>query len=82
MSTAQTESASFPDYMTDESVVSASSRVMEPLRNSDAPAQPADLPHRACRIRSEDKVENVMQQACLNAYLHLHQFNRSARFST
>jgi RNA polymerase sigma-70 factor, ECF subfamily len=33
-------------------------------------------------LRSEDGVEDVMQQAYLNAYAHLHQFTASAQFST
>lgn len=33
-------------------------------------------------LRSDDEVEDVMQQAYLNAYQHLHQFNGSAQFST
>jgi RNA polymerase sigma-70 factor (ECF subfamily) len=40
--------------------------------------------YRAVRavLRSDDEVEDVMQQAYLNAYAHLHQFMASARFST
>jgi RNA polymerase sigma-70 factor, ECF subfamily len=40
--------------------------------------------YRAVRavLRSDDDVEDVMQQAYLNAYSHLHQFTASARFST
>lgn len=40
--------------------------------------------YRAVRavLRSDDEVEDVMQQAYLNAYLHLAQFAGEARFST
>jgi RNA polymerase sigma-70 factor (ECF subfamily) len=40
--------------------------------------------YRAVRavLRTDDDVEDVMQQAYLNAYQHLHQFAREARFST
>ena len=40
--------------------------------------------YRAVRavLRVEDDVEDVMQQAYLNAYRHLHQFTGSAQFST
>jgi RNA polymerase sigma-70 factor, ECF subfamily len=40
--------------------------------------------YRAVRavLRSDEEVEDVMQQAYLNAYAHLHQFNASAQFST
>jgi RNA polymerase sigma-70 factor, ECF subfamily len=40
--------------------------------------------YRAVRavLRSDDDVEDVMQQAYLNAYSHLHQFTASAQFST
>lgn len=40
--------------------------------------------YRAARaiVREEQEAEDVMQQAYLNAYTHLHQFNGSARFST
>jgi RNA polymerase sigma-70 factor, ECF subfamily len=33
-------------------------------------------------LRSEEDVEDVMQQAYLNAYAHLHQFAANAQFST
>ena len=33
-------------------------------------------------VRDEREVEDVMQQAYVNAFTHLHQFNGSARFST
>ena len=33
-------------------------------------------------LRTDEEVEDVMQQAYLNAYSHLHQFASSARFST
>lgn len=33
-------------------------------------------------LRSDDEVEDVMQQAYLNAYQHLHQFAGTAQFST
>ena len=40
--------------------------------------------YRAARaiIRDEDEAEDVMQQAYVNAYMHLHQFNGTAQFST
>jgi RNA polymerase sigma-70 factor (ECF subfamily) len=40
--------------------------------------------YRAARsiIRDEDEAEDVMQQAYVNAYLHLRQFDRRAKFST
>src|SRR5687767_10467757 len=40
--------------------------------------------YRAARaiVRDEHEVEDVMQQAYVNAFLHLGQFNGSARFST
>jgi RNA polymerase sigma-70 factor, ECF subfamily len=40
--------------------------------------------YRAVRavLGSEDEVEDVMQQAYLNAYSHLHQFSAEAKFST
>lgn len=40
--------------------------------------------YRAVRavLRSDEEVEDVMQQAYLNAYTHLHQFHASAQFST
>ena len=40
--------------------------------------------YRAVRavLGSEDEVEDVMQQAYLNAYTHLHQFSAEAKFST
>ncbi|MGZ4810498.1 MAG: RNA polymerase sigma factor [Thermoanaerobaculia bacterium] len=40
--------------------------------------------YRAVRavLRDDDDVEDVMQQAYLNAYQHLHQFTGSAQFST
>jgi RNA polymerase sigma-70 factor, ECF subfamily len=33
-------------------------------------------------VRDDDEAEDVMQQAYVNAFTHLHQFNGSARFST
>src|SRR5687768_6913658 len=33
-------------------------------------------------VRDENEAEDVMQQAYVNAFTHLHQFNGSARFST
>ncbi len=33
-------------------------------------------------LRQDDDVEDVMQQAYLNAYAHLHQFAGNAQFST
>jgi RNA polymerase sigma-70 factor, ECF subfamily len=33
-------------------------------------------------VRDEQEAEDVMQQAYVNAFAHLHQFNGSARFST
>jgi RNA polymerase sigma-70 factor (ECF subfamily) len=33
-------------------------------------------------VRNEEEVEDVMQQAYVNAFVHLHHFNGSARFST
>jgi RNA polymerase sigma-70 factor (ECF subfamily) len=40
--------------------------------------------YRAARsiVRDEDEAEDVMQQAYVNAYLHLRQFDRRAKFST
>ena len=40
--------------------------------------------YRAARsiVRDEQEAEDVMQQAYVNAFTHLHQFNGSARFST
>ena len=40
--------------------------------------------YRAARaiVRDEHEAEDVMQQAYVNAFSHLHQFNGSARFST
>jgi RNA polymerase sigma-70 factor (ECF subfamily) len=40
--------------------------------------------YRAARaiVRNEDEAEDVMQQAYVNAFTHLHQFNGSALFST
>ena len=40
--------------------------------------------YRAARaiVRDEHEVEDIMQQAYVNAFLHLRQFNGSARFST
>jgi RNA polymerase sigma-70 factor, ECF subfamily len=40
--------------------------------------------YRAARaiVRDEQETEDVMQQAYVNAFAHLHQFNGSARFST
>jgi RNA polymerase sigma-70 factor (ECF subfamily) len=40
--------------------------------------------YRAARsiVRDEAEAEDVMQQAYVNAFTHLRQFNRSARFST
>ena len=40
--------------------------------------------YRAARsiVRDEDEAEDVMQQAYVNAYFHLRQFDRRARFST
>ena len=40
--------------------------------------------YRAARaiVRDEDEAEDVMQQAYVNAFTHLRQFNGSARFST
>jgi RNA polymerase sigma-70 factor, ECF subfamily len=40
--------------------------------------------YRAARsiIKDEDEAEDVMQQAYVNAYFHLRQFDRRARFST
>jgi len=40
--------------------------------------------YRAARaiVRDEDEAEDVMQQAYVNAFTHLHQFNGSALFST
>jgi RNA polymerase sigma-70 factor (ECF subfamily) len=40
--------------------------------------------YRAARaiVRDEAEAEDVMQQAYVNAFAHLHQFNGSARFST
>jgi RNA polymerase sigma-70 factor (ECF subfamily) len=33
-------------------------------------------------LKDEDEVEDVMQQAYVNAFLHLHQFEERAQFST
>src|SRR5829696_8875498 len=33
-------------------------------------------------VRDDDEAEDVMQQAYVNAFTHLHQFNGAARFST
>src|SRR5678815_291658 len=40
--------------------------------------------YRAARsiVKDEDEAEDVMQQAYVNAYFHLRQFDRRARFST
>src|SRR4051812_49878150 len=40
--------------------------------------------YRAARsiIKDEDEAEDVMQQAYVNAYFHLRQFDRRAKFST
>src|SRR5215212_10093237 len=40
--------------------------------------------YRAARaiVRDEQEAEDVMQQAYVNAFTHLHQFNGSAQFST
>jgi RNA polymerase sigma-70 factor (ECF subfamily) len=40
--------------------------------------------YRAARsiVRNEQEAEDVMQQAYVNAFTHLHQFNGAARFST
>src|SRR5215210_5458617 len=40
--------------------------------------------YRAARaiVRDEQEAEDVMQQAYVNAFTHLRQFNRDARFST
>src|SRR5687767_1111564 len=40
--------------------------------------------YRAARaiVRDEDEAEDVMQQAYVNAFTHLRQFNGAARFST
>ncbi len=40
--------------------------------------------YRAARsiVRDEQEAEDVMQQAYVNAFTHLRQFNGSARFST
>lgn len=40
--------------------------------------------YRAARaiVRDDAEAEDVMQQAYVNAYAHLHQFNRQAQFST
>jgi RNA polymerase sigma-70 factor (ECF subfamily) len=40
--------------------------------------------YRAARaiVRNEDEAEDIMQQAYVNAFTHLRQFNGSARFST
>src|ERR1041385_9436156 len=40
--------------------------------------------YRAARaiVKDEDEAEDVMQQAYVNAYFHLRQFDRRAKFST
>src|SRR5215468_7015107 len=40
--------------------------------------------YRAARavVKDEDEVEDVMQQAYVNAFTHLHQFEERSRFST
>lgn len=83
MTTVQAASAPFPDQMTDEDVVSrvvsgdgACFEILMRRHNQRI--------YRTVRgvLRSEDEVEDVMQQAYLNAYSHLHQFTASAQFST
>ena len=73
----------FRDTMSDESVVSrvvggdsASFAILMRRHNQKI--------YRAVRVvlRSDDDVEDVMQQAYLNAYTHLDQFTYRAQFST
>ncbi len=83
MTTCQTATTPFRDQMTDEDVVSrvvagdrACFEILMRRHNQRI--------YRTVRavLRSEDEVEDVMQQAYLNAYAHLHQFTASAQFST
>jgi RNA polymerase sigma-70 factor (ECF subfamily) len=83
MTRAQPSTTAIGDLITDEEIVS---RV---VAGDPAPFEILMRRHnqriyRTVRaiLRSDDDVEDVMQQAYLNAYAHLHQFTASAQFST
>jgi RNA polymerase sigma-70 factor (ECF subfamily) len=83
MTRAQATTTPLPDQLTDEQVVTrvvagdaAQFEILMRRHNQRI--------YRTVRavLRSEDEVEDVMQQAYLNAYTHLSQFNGQAQFST
>ena len=72
-------SAEQPDGALIEQVLSGNSALFELLMR-----RYNERVYRAVRsiVRAEEEVEDVMQQAYVNAFTHLRQFNGSARFST
>ncbi|HEX6640196.1 MAG TPA: RNA polymerase sigma factor [Thermoanaerobaculia bacterium] len=83
MTTAQATTTPLPEQLTDEQVVTrvvagdaAQFEILMRRHNQRI--------YRTVRavLRSEDEVEDVMQQAYLNAYTHLSQFGGQAQFST
>lgn len=83
MNTALATTTALPDQMPDEQVVA---RVVagDVARFEILMRRHNQRIYRAVRgvLRSENEIEDVMQQAYLNAYTHLHQFNGQAQFST
>jgi RNA polymerase sigma-70 factor (ECF subfamily) len=83
MTTAQATTALISDQITDEEVVrrvvAGDAALFEILMR-----RHNQRIYRTVRavLRSDNGVEDVMQQAYLNAYAHLHQFMGSAQFST
>lgn len=83
MTIAQATTTHLPDELTDDAVVTqvvagdaAQFEILMRRHNQRI--------YRTVRavLRTEDDVEDVMQQAWLNAYAHLHQFTGHAQFST
>lgn len=72
-------SAEQPDGVLIEQVLSGNSALFELLMR-----RYNERVYRAVRsiVRDEEEVEDVMQQAYVNAFTHLRQFHGSARFST